>query len=141
MRMSPEEFIDFERKRQSKQPPAAQTATQRMQAKGRLPPGQMNKSEAAYALILDARKHAGEVLWWVFESIKLKLADRTYLTIDFALMLADGSIEFHDVKGARAIIQEDAAVKMKVAAAKFPFPMFYAFPPKRVGGTWTIEAV
>ena len=141
MRMSPADFIEFERQRQGKQAPAAKTATQRMQAKGRLPPGVMNKTEAAYALILDARKHAGEVLWWVFESIKLKLADRTYLTIDFALMQADGSIEVHDVTGARALIQEDAAVKMKVAAAKFPFPMFYAFPPKRVGGTWTIEAV
>ena len=141
MRMSPEDFIQFERDRQSKQAPAAKTATQRMQAKGRLPPGQMNKSEAAYALILDTRKLAGEVLWWAFESIKFKLADRTHLTIDFALMLADGSIQFHDLKGARAIIQEDAAAKMKVAAAMFPFPMFYAFPPKRVGGSWTIEAV
>lgn len=139
--MSPEDFIALERKRQGRSKPVAQTATQRMQAKGRLPAGQMNKSEEAYSRVLDARKLAGEVLWWAFESIKLKLADRTYLTIDFALMLADGGIELHDVKGAKAIIQDDAKVKMKVAAAAFPFPMFYAFPPKRVGGSWTIEAV
>lgn len=69
------------------------------------------------------------------------MSQRVYLTIDFSLMRADGVIEFHDVKGAKAIIQDDAAVNMKFAAAKFPFATFYAFPPKRVGGTWTIEAV
>jgi hypothetical protein len=141
MRMSPEAFVEFERKRQGQQKPAAKTATQRMQAKGRLPPGQMNKSEEAYARVLDIRKLDGEVLWWAFESIKFKLADRTHLTPDFAVMLADGAMQFHDVKGAKAIIQEDAAVKMKVSVAQFPFPFFYCFPPKRVGGSWTIEVV
>lgn len=139
MRMSPEEFVAFERQRQQK--PASLSATQRMQAKGRLPPGQMNKSEEAYSLVLEARKRAGEVLWWAFEAIKFKLADRTYLTPDFAVMLADGAMQFHDVKGAKAIIQEDAAVKMKVSAAQFPFPFFYCFPPKTKGSGWTLEVV
>ncbi|MDR1660895.1 MAG: hypothetical protein LBR95_00470 [Azoarcus sp.] len=39
-------------------------------ALGRLKPGQMNKTEAEYAL----RQQAGEVLWYRFEGVKLRLA-------------------------------------------------------------------
>lgn len=39
----------------------------RIQALGRLKAGQMNKTEAAYAAELQARKIAGEVAWYRFE--------------------------------------------------------------------------
>lgn len=88
-------------------------------ALGRLPAGQMNKTEAKYAEHLELRKRDGDVLWYHFEGVKLRLADKTFLTVDFALMRKDGLIELHDVKGGP--IMEDANVKIKVAAGMYPF--------------------
>lgn len=113
-----------------------------MQALGRLKPGQMNKTEAAYDLHLDAMKHHGEIAWYKFEGITLKLAPDCRLTVDFAVMRADGLFEMHDVKGSPHVYTDDAKVKMKVAAASFPFVFKVAFPvPKKDGGGWRVEAV
>lgn len=92
-----------------------------MYALGRLPTGAMNKSEAAYAQHLEDRKRVGNVAWYRFEGVKLRLADKTFLTIDFAVMLKDGTMEMHEVKG---FMQEDANVKIKVAADQYPFRFF-----------------
>lgn len=80
--------------------------------------GRMNKTEQAYAGELELRRHAGEVLWWVYESVKLKLGSKCYYTADFAVMLADGTLELHEVKGFTA---EASQVRIKSAAAKYPF--------------------
>lgn len=118
------------------------TALERMQAKGRLPKGEMNATEKRYAALLDQRRMAGEVLWWKFEAIKLELAPNTSLTVDFAVMLACGTFEMHDVKGSKAIYADDAKVKMKIAANEFPFVFRVAYPiPKAQGGGWNIEPV
>lgn len=103
-------------------------------------PGVMNKTEAAYAQHLDYRKAAGEVLWWGFEVVKLRLAKKTYLTIDFLVQLADCSFEFHEVKGRkgeRFWAEEDAMVKLKVAAQLTPIPVVVVWPRK--GGGWGEE--
>jgi hypothetical protein len=86
----------------------------------------MNKTELYYASYLDGQKVAGKVHEWMFEGIKLRLADLTYLTIDFVVIMADGSIELHDTKAwwkkaGKVGITEDASVKMKVAAEQFPW--------------------
>ena len=78
----------------------------------------MNKTEDAYAQTLELRKRAGEIAWYRFEGLKLRLADKTFYTPDFAVMLADGQIECHEVKG---YWLEDARAKIKVAAEMYPF--------------------
>lgn len=111
-------------------------------ALGRMKAGRQNQTEAKYDHYLARRLMAGDVLWYRFEGIKFKLADNTHLTIDFALMRADGVLEMHDVKGARAIIEEDAKAKMKIAASMFPFVFKLAFPRKESeGGGWTWEDI
>lgn len=95
----------------------------------------MNKLEAAYAKHLDALKHAGEVIWWKYEAVGLRLADRTFYHPDFMVMLADGTIEIHETKG---FMQEDANVKLKVAASSFPF-VFRLVKKKK--GEWDIRVV
>lgn len=107
-------------------------------ALGRLPVGQMNKTEAEYAAFLNLREKAGEIQWWKFEGLKLRLADKTFYTPDFAVMAADGVIECHEVKGHW---QDDARVKIKVAASQYPF-RFFAFKKraKRDGGGFSEEA-
>lgn len=87
-------------------------------ALGRLPAGQMNKTEAAYAAHLELRKRDGDVAWYHFEGVKLRLADKTFLTVDFPVMRRDGTMEMHEVKG---FMQDDANVKIKVAAGMYPF--------------------
>ena len=78
----------------------------------------MNKTEAEYAQLLAMRKQAGEVAWYRFEGVKLRLADKTFYSPDFAVMLANGQLEMHEVKG---FWRDDARVKIKVAAEQFPF--------------------
>lgn len=54
-------------------------------------------------------------------------------------MRSDGSLELHEVKGARAIFRDDARVKVKMAAELFPFKVIVVYPkPKRTGG-WEVE--
>lgn len=89
-----------------------------MQALGRLKAGTMNKTEALYAQNLEARKQAGEIVWYKFEGIKLRLADNTFYTPDFFIMLANGELEVREVKG---FWTDDGLVKIKVAASIYPF--------------------
>lgn len=111
-------------------------------AKGRLPPGEMNKTEAAYDIRLDALRHHGEILWYKFAAIKLRLAPNCFLTVDFPVLAADGVLEMHDVKGHARIYTDDAKAKMKVAASMFPFRFKVAYPlSKKDGGGWRVEDV
>lgn len=102
-------------------------------ALGRLPAGEMNQTESAYGKILEARKLAGEVLWYRFEGLKFRLADSTFYTPDFAVMLADGTLEAHEVKGKW---EDDARVKIKVAASMYPIRFVAVRHAKR---QWTTE--
>ena len=106
-------------------------------ALGRLKAGAMNKTEAAYDQRLNILLHAGEILWYKFEGVKLRLADNTFYTPDFAVMNADGIMEMHEVKG---FWMDDARVKIKVAASIFPF-RFIAIKKanKKQGGDWSFE--
>jgi hypothetical protein len=110
-----------------------------MFALGRLKSGVMNKLESAYSDHLRLRQHAGEILWYKFEAIKLRLADNTFYTPDFFVMLADGEFQAHECKG---WIMEDANVKLKVVAESFPLRFFVIKAQlKRDGGGFTINEV
>lgn len=113
------------------------SAVKAMQALGRLKTGQMNKAEAAYAQHLEQRRMAGEVVWFKFEGMKLRLADNTFYSPDFAVMLASGQLEQHEVKG---FWQDDARAKIKIAADMYPF-RFIAIKAraKKDGGGWAVE--
>ena len=106
-------------------------------ALGRLPAGTMNKTEAAYDAHLWALRHAGEVIWHKFEAIKLRLADKTFYTCDFAVLPASGVLEMHEVKGHW---EDDARVKIKVAASTYPFRFIaVSARAKKNGGGWERE--
>ena len=101
-------------------------------------PGTMNSTEAAYAGHLEIRRQAGEIALWRFESFKLRLAKSTYYSPDFEVVLSDGLIELHEVKG---FWRDDARVKIKVAAETFQEFRFLAVRklPKKAGGGWKFE--
>jgi len=106
-------------------------------AQGRLKVGEMNRGERAYAAHLERMKEVGQILWWKFEGLKLRLADNTFYTPDFAVLAADGVMECHEVKG---FWQDDARVKIKVAADLYPF-RFKAMKPEaqKRGGGYIVE--
>jgi hypothetical protein len=109
-------------------------------ALGRLKSGEMNKTEKSYSDHLASRQLAGEIAWFKFEAIKLRLADRTFFEADFFVMLADGTLEVHECKGGP--IEDDAAVKTKCAAEIFPFRFFIVRAiPKRDGGGFSLKDV
>ena len=106
-------------------------------ALGRLKTGEMNKTEQAYDALLQERRGLGLIVWHKFEGIKLRLADNTFYTPDFAVLANDLVLEMHEVKG---FWQDDARVKIKVAASLYPF-RFIAVTPraKKNGGGWDRE--
>lgn len=106
-------------------------------ALGRLKAGAMNKTEAAYGQHLELLKRAGEVVWYRFEGIKLRLADLTFYTPDYAVMVASGQMEIHEVKG---FWEDDAKVKIKVAAEMYPFKFLAVkVRSKKDGGGYSVE--
>lgn len=98
-------------------------------------PGEMNKTERAYSELLDTRKLIDVAAWW-FESWTFKLAHDCRYTPDFAVLLRDGSIELHECKGH---MEDDALVKLKVAARMLPFVVRLARIAEQ--GRWKIEEV
>ncbi len=104
-------------------------------ANGEVREVEMNKTEGRYAQRLEALRSTGEVIWFAYEAFKLRLAKSTFYTPDFAVLLASGQLECHEVKGGHW--EDDARVKVKVAAAMFPF-RFHAFQWRK--GEWQRES-
>jgi hypothetical protein len=96
----------------------------------------MNRLETAYGQHLALRQKAGDVVWFAYEPIKLKLADKTFLTVDFFVMLSTGDLEAHEVKGSH--LEDDAAVKLKVAAALYPFRFVLV---RAAGPGWDLKEI
>ena len=81
---------------------------------------------------------SGQIVWRKFEGLKLRLADNTFYTPDFAVMTSDGLIECHEVKG---FWQDDARAKIKIAADLYPFRFLAVMAQsKKAGGGWSVEA-
>lgn len=97
----------------------------------------MNKTEAEWSQMLEARRIAGELLHWSFEPIKVRLADNTFYTPDFLVVLAGRELELHEVKG--AFVMDDARLKFKVVAEHFPARLVWA--QKMKGGAWNVEVM
>jgi hypothetical protein len=100
---------------------------------------EMNKTERRYHDHLEEEQRAGRIAGFKFESIKLRLADNTSITIDFMVIGIDGFIEFHDTKAlwkstGKPGVKEDAQIKMKIAAEQFPW--FYFLIVWEEHGIW-----
>lgn len=103
-------------------------------ARGRLPASKMNKTEAAYSRHLWELTIAGEVIWFRFQPMRLRLADGSFFTPDFGVLTRDCLFEFHETKG---FWREAARVRIKIAAELFPFRFIAITRP--MGGGWERE--
>lgn len=133
-------FAEYKAARAGAELPIAQaSAEQGAKAKVQRPrheSGTMNKLEARYAEHLELRKRTGEVRAYEFEPMKLRLAKSTFLNVDFLVVLADGLVELHEVKGHW---EDDARVKIKVAARTFPWWTFLGVQWDKQTKDWKYE--
>lgn len=105
--------------------------------RGRRKPGSMNKLETRYASLLEISRLNATIIWWGFEAWKFRLADGAFYTPDFDVLLADGSLEAHEVKGHW---EEAARVRIKVAAELHPLRFIAVTERRRAdGGGWDRE--
>ncbi len=129
-------------------PPGGESGPAKIKNISEKPELKMNKTEARYADQLEIMKRSGEIIDYVFEPFKLKLARKTYYTPDFLVVRRTGRIsekegiefffhfEIHEVKG---FWRDDARVKIKVAARLFPWFSFRAV--QYVKGEWKEERI
>ena len=91
-----------------------------MFGRGRHPtkPDKMNRWEKAWGERLQLQQQSGEVIWYGWDCISLRLAKGCWYRPDFLVMLADFTLEVHEVKGHW---EDDALVKIKTAAAMYPY--------------------
>lgn len=100
-------------------------------------PTGLNKLEQEYYTHLLRLKANGEIHDCMPQPLKLNLAPGlacTY-TPDFMVVRNDGILEFHETKG---YWHDDARVKIKVAADKYPF-VFVAVTKPRKSSPWQYE--
>jgi hypothetical protein len=106
-------------------------------ARFRKQPNGMNKLEAQYGQYLEGLKLAQEIKDYRYSALKLRLADNTFYTPDYLVISKENDVELHEVKG---FWEDDARVKIKVAASLYPF-RFLAARRRAVkdGGGWQFE--
>jgi hypothetical protein len=98
----------------------------------------MNGTEKAYAKELERLKLAGEISDYKFHAFTLTIAEPPNAKVarwtpDFAVWDKEMVLEFHEVKG---FMQDHALVRIKVAAAQYPHPIYVLkkIAEKRGGG-------
>jgi hypothetical protein len=138
-RMLPDETAPAQGK-----PTTAVTAPAIQSSRPRHESGTMNKLEARYAGHLEVLKHVHEITDYRFEPMKLRLAKSTFFDVDFLVVKwqdIEGSngtyaAELHEVKGHW---EDDARVKMKVAAKEFPWWRFVGVHWDKEKKDWKFE--
>lgn len=74
--------------------------------------GKMNKTEAEFALRLEAMKRNGEIVSFAYEAVKIKIGDGCWYVPDFFVVRKDKKPLFIEIKG---FMRDDARVKFIAA--------------------------
>lgn len=90
-----------------------------------------NSWERAYAGHLDLLKSTGEIRWWEYECWGFRLAEKTFHYPDFPVVLRNGSLEIHEVKGHK---KQAWLIKFKTCREMYPFLTWRCFQKK--DGRW-----
>lgn len=115
-------------------PPGYRFAKARVRGDGRTE----TKLEASYRAHLEVMKAAGRILDYRARGpVNLRLADKTFFRPDFLVVAADGTLELHETKG---YMEDDAAVKLKVAAETYPMFRIVLVKARRVRDGGGFEA-
>jgi hypothetical protein len=120
-------------------PPRVDAVTESSPNQRRLQPASpyRSKTESHYAARLFSLRVIGQIHDWRYEAVTLRLGDRVRFTPDFRVVMADGTVELHEVKG--AYTREDARIKLQAAATLFQEYRFKLATYAK--GRWTITTV
>lgn len=132
LRLTEQEYADLKARLQAPPVPVIEKSTQ--------PKQRQNKTEIEYGQLLEARKRMGEIKDYGFERIKLRLADAVLYIPDYDVVLDDGTIEMHEVKG---FMRDDARIKIYTAARMYPHIKFWLIKKraKKDGGGFSAERI
>ena len=93
-------------------------------ARARRAPGAMNDTEKAWAVQLEVQKLAGEILWWEYEPMKLRVAPKLgWYSPDFAVVFPDFTISMDEIKGSMGWSM-DGTGRAKFMDAVDRYPLF-----------------
>lgn len=111
-------------------------------------PGQMTRLEQEYDSRLRALLRLGQIAWVGYESITLRLPGGSRYTPDFIVVTSAGQLECHEVKPGtrrdgkeRPWLREDAALKLKAAAAEYWWIVFRIAWRCRRDADWSMTDV
>ena len=134
MNWTDQQLAEYERERKGVAP---------LRSKKVLPRSEMNKGESVYKQWLEILQKGDLIIAWFFQSWTFKLASDCRYTPDFAVLRFPHQWTLVDVKGRKVKpdgsqtywAEEDAKIKIKVAAKMFPmFRWVIAFPLQN--GEW-----
>lgn len=97
------------------------------------PLAKLNKTERLYAAGLETRKRTGAIRDYTIQAMTFVLGPDLRFTPDFVVIESDGTLTAVDTKG--TFVREDAIIKLKVAAATFPWIRWKMIENRR--GTFT----
>jgi len=100
--------------------------------------------EDYYREVLEPRVRSGDLRTVRPHGVKLRLADRTWYTVDFYAESNAGHIELHEVKGTMGDgLDAKGAVKRKVAVERYPAYRWFLATRRRKkdGGGFRIESL
>lgn len=140
LRMSDQELAGLVVKRGTKAAPKPKSdGVSRWQALGRLKDGALNKTEQAFAALLDQWKHEGKVLWWKAHAFNIRLADNTYYRIDFIALTSANELVIYETKG--GYTSDKGQMKIKLAAEALPVMRIFKATKqdKKAGGGFKLE--
>ncbi|MFJ1255996.1 hypothetical protein [Cupriavidus sp. CuC1] len=141
LRWSPEQLAAHQARQPKHTAPAGKKADPlaRFHALGRLPKDQMNKTERAYAALLDEEKRQGLVIDWKFHPMRVRLADNTFYEVDFLVLHSDMSLAIHETKG--GFVTAHGQMKIKLCAEVLPFFRMVKATKlaAKLGGGWKRE--
>lgn len=95
-----------------------------------------NALERDWAGVLEALRRDGQLVAWHYEAFKLHLGGGAWFCPDFMLVWKDGEVSVDECKG---FMREAAHVRLRVAAALFPFRIRLVRRGK--GRSWNIEEI
>ena len=78
---------------------------------------------------IESEKISGEIKWYGFEKIKLKIAKGCWYNIDFMVIDKDDTVKMIEVKGGH--IWDDSIVKFKAVCELYPFIKFEMWQYKK----------
>jgi hypothetical protein len=94
----------------------------------------MNNTERRWARLLDA---SDAVLWWAYETVRIRYGDGGWHSPDFILCRLDGSLEVVETKGGH--MTDAGRTRFKAAARAFPVARWLMVMQKGKRQPWTVK--